>query len=75
MNRHFEPPLSRAGLPPIPFYDLHSCLSLLAERGEPIRDLQALADHMSAAFTPQRYTHRYGSSASRTARAMDDALG
>jgi integrase len=49
-------------------------LSLLAERGEPIRDLQALAGHALAAFTLQRYTHHYGTSASRTAKAMDEAL-
>jgi integrase len=53
----------------------HSCLSLLAERGEPIRDLRALAGHASAAFTMQRYTHHYGTSVGRTARAMDETLG
>lgn len=44
--------------------------------GEPAkgRDLQALAGHASAAFTMQRYTHHYGTSAGRTARAMDDIL-
>lgn len=76
VNRHHKPLLRRTELPPIRFHDLrHSCLSLLAERGEPIRDLQALAGHASAAFTMQRYTHHYGTSASRTARAMDEALG
>ncbi len=76
VNRHFKPLLSRAGLPPIRFHDLrHSCLSLLAQRGEPIRDLQALAGHATAAFTLQRYTHHYEASAQRTASAMDDALG
>lgn len=76
VSRHFKPLLERAGLPPIRFHDLrHSCLSLLAQRGEPIRDLQALAGHATAAFTLQRYTHHYESSAKRTAAAMDDALG
>ncbi|MBA3425272.1 MAG: tyrosine-type recombinase/integrase [Rubrobacter sp.] len=57
------------------FHDLrYSCRSLLAQRGEPLRDLQALAEHASAAFTMQRYTHHYGTSAGRTARAMDDIL-
>ena len=52
VNRFFKPLLVRAGLPPIRFHDLrHSCLSLLAQRGEPIRDLQALAGHATAAFT------------------------
>ncbi len=75
VNRHFKPLLSRAGLPPIRFHDLrHSCLSLLAQRGEPIRDLQALAGHATAAFTLQRYTHHYEASARRTADAMDEAL-
>lgn len=75
VNRHFKPLLRRAGLPPIRFHDLrHSCLSLLAQRGEPIRDLQALAGHATAAFTLQRYTHHYDASARRTADAMDDAL-
>jgi hypothetical protein len=31
VNRHFEPLLKRAGLPPVRFHALrHSCLSLLA---------------------------------------------
>ena len=75
VNRSFKPLLFRAGLPPIRFHDLrHSCLSLLAQRGEPIRDLQALAGHATAAFTLQRYTHHYGSSAKRTADTMSDIL-
>ena len=75
VNRSFKPLLKRAGLPPIRFHDLrHSCLSLLAQRGEPIRDLQALAGHATAAFTLQRYTHHYDSSARRTADAMGDIL-
>jgi integrase len=75
VNRYYKPLLKRAGLPPIRFHDLrHSCLSLLAQRGEPIRDLQALAGHASASFTLQRYTHHYDSSARRTADAMGDIL-
>ncbi len=75
VNRHYKPLLKRAGLPPIRFHDLrHSCLSLLAQRGEPIRDLQALAGHATAAFTLQRYTHHYDASARRTAEAMGDIL-
>lgn len=57
VKRHFKPLLRRARLPPIRFRDLrHSCLSVLAQRGEPIRDLQALAGHATAAFTLHRYT-------------------
>lgn len=75
VNRYYKPLLKRAGLPPIRFHDLrHSCLSLLAQRGEPIRDLQALAGHATAAFTLQRYTHHYDASAKRTAEAIDDIL-
>ena len=75
VNRYYKPLLERAGLPPIRFHDLrHSCLSLLAQRGEPIRDLQALAGHATAAFTLQRYTHHYDASAKRTAEAIDDIL-
>ena len=75
VNRYFKPLLERAGLPPVRFHDLrHSCLSLLAQRGEPIRDLQALAGHATAAFTLQRYTHHYDSSARRTADAMSAIL-
>jgi integrase len=75
VNRHFKPLLRRAGLPPIRFHDLrHSCLSLLAQRGEPIRDLQALAGHATAAFTLQRYTHHYDASARRTADSMGEIL-
>ncbi len=38
VNRYYKPLLERAGLPR--FHDLrHSCLSLLAAHGEPIRDL------------------------------------
>ncbi len=75
VNRSFKPLLAQAGLPVIRFHDLrHSCLSLLAQRGEPIRDLQALAGHATAAFTMQRYTHHYDSSARRTADTMGDIL-
>ncbi len=75
VNRSFKPLLKRAGLPSVRFHDLrHSCLSLLAQRGEPIRDLQALAGHATAAFTLQRYTHHYGSSAKRTADTMSEIL-
>jgi integrase len=69
VNRYYKPLLKRASLPPIRFHDLrHSCLSLLAQRGEPIRDLQALAGHATAAFTLQRYTHHYDASASAASR-------
>jgi len=75
VNRYYKPLLKRAGLPPIRFHDLrHSCLSLLAQRGEPVRDLQALAGHATAAFTLQRYTHHYDASARRTADTMSDIL-
>jgi integrase len=73
VNRYYKPLLKRASLPPIRFHDLrHSCLSLLAQHGEPIRDLQALAGHATAAFTLQRYTHHYDSSARRTADRMGE---
>ncbi len=73
VNRYYKPLLEQAGLPPIRFHDLrHSCLSLLAQRGESIRDLQALAGHATAAFTLQRYTHHYDASAKRTADAMGE---
>jgi integrase len=76
--RH-EPPLQAAtqasGLPPVRFHDLqHSCLSLLAQHGEPIRDLQALARHATVTFTLQHYTHHYDASARRTADARGDIL-
>src|SRR5215217_2662393 len=73
VNRSFKPLLKRVRLPPIRFHDLrHSCLSLLASRGEPIRDLQALAGHATASFTLQRCTHHYDSSARRTAETMGE---
>jgi integrase len=75
VNRYYKPLLKRASLPPIRFHDLrHSCLSLLAQRGEPIRDLQALAGHATAAFTLQRYTHHYDASAKRTADTMSEIM-
>ncbi len=75
VNRHFKPLLEQAELPKIRFHDLrHSCITLLALRGAPIRDLQALAGHATAAFTLQRYAHLYDSSARRTASTMDEAL-
>jgi integrase len=52
----------------------YSCLSLLAQRGEPIRDLRALAGHATAAFTLQRYTHHYDSSTRRTADVVGEIL-
>jgi integrase len=63
----------QAELPPIRFHGLrHSCLSLLASRGEPIRDIKALAGPATACFTLQRLTHHYGSSPMRTADTMSD---
>jgi len=35
-----------------------------------MQDFQALTGHATAAFTLQRYTHHYDSSARRTADAM-----
>jgi integrase len=56
VNRYYKPLLERAGLPPIRFHDLrHSCLSLLAQRGEPIRDLQALAGHATEGHVFSQY--------------------
>lgn len=75
VNRSFKPLLKRAGLPP--YASTISGIagsSLLAQRGEPIRDLQALAERATAAFALQRYTHHYDSSARRTADAMGDIL-
>jgi integrase len=75
MSYRIPVPAQAGGPPPIRFPDLrHRCLSLLAQRGEPIRDLQALAGHATAAFTLQRYTHHYDASAKRTADAMGEIL-
>jgi integrase len=75
MSYRIPVPAQAGGPPPIRYHDLrHSCLSLLAQRGEPLRDLQALAGHATAAFTLQRYTHFYEASARRTADAMGDIL-
>jgi hypothetical protein len=75
VNRHYKPLHERASLSPLRFHDLRrSRLSLLTPRGEPIRDVQALAGHATAAFTLQRYAHQYGSSSKGTADAIDDTL-
>jgi len=74
VNRHFKPLRGRVD-PSTRLHDLrHSCLSLLAKRGEPIRNLQARVGHATAAFTLARYTHHYDASALRTADAMGDIL-
>jgi hypothetical protein len=62
--------------PPIRFHDLrYSCLFLLAQDGEPIRVLQALASHATAAIPLLRYTQHYEACAWRTAEGTDEALG
>src|SRR5215210_8999462 len=62
VNRGFKPLLQRAGCPDQVPQLRHSCLSLLASRGAPIRNLQALAEHATAGFTlkatPTITTHR-----------------
>jgi hypothetical protein len=52
-----------------------SCLFLLAQDGEPIRVLQALASYATAAIPLLRYTQHYEACAWRTAEETDEALG
>jgi hypothetical protein len=50
VNRYYKSLLERASLSASTTSGI-GCLSLLAQRSEPIRDLQALAERATAAFT------------------------
>jgi integrase len=72
----FQERLRRAGLPRLRFHDLrHSCASLLAAQGVPMRVVMEVLGHSTIATTANVYSHVFPSLMQESADAMDRALG
>ncbi|MGH9119063.1 MAG: tyrosine-type recombinase/integrase [Acidimicrobiales bacterium] len=58
--RYWRPALEKAGLEPIGLHVMrHTCASLLAAAGAPIKAIQAQLGHSTAEMTLNRYSHLY----------------
>jgi integrase len=72
----FQRRLQAAGLPHLRFHDLrHSCASLLAAQGVPMRLVMEVLGHTTIATTANVYAHVFPESMEEAATAMDRALG
>jgi integrase len=70
--RDFKAFLRRANLPDIRFHDLrHSCASLLAAQGVPVRVAMDILGHTNIATTQNIYTHVFDDAKRQAADAMD----
>lgn len=75
-KRVWRPLLENAALPWLPFKQLrHTCLTLLAEAGVPVKAAQALAGHQTSAITAEIYQQATARLARQAADAMDLMLG
>lgn len=60
IGRHWQPALSKAGVDPCGLHVLrHTCASLLAAAGAPVKAIQVQLGHASAEMTLNRYSHLY----------------
>jgi integrase len=67
--------LEHAGVPYLPFKQLrHTCLTLLAEKGVPVKAVQALAGHSTPDLTLKIYTQATAKLARQAADAWDELL-
>ena len=74
--RDFKAFLQRAELPDIRFHDLrHSCASLLAAQGVPVRVAMDILGHTNIATTQNIYTHVFDDAKRQAADAMDKLFG
>ena len=74
--RDFKLFLERHGLPDIRFHDLrHSCASLLAAQGVPVRVAMDILGHTNIATTQNIYTHVFDDAKRQAADAMDKLFG
>ncbi len=76
MNRHFLPPLERAGLPRVRLHDLrHTCATILLRMGQHPTYVQELLGHANISITLDVYSHVLPGMGDGLADAMDGALG
>jgi integrase len=70
--RHWRPALEKAGLEPIGLHVMrHTCGSLLAAAGAPIKAIQAQLGHSTAEMTLNRYNHLYPDDLDELATHLD----
>ncbi len=76
MNRHFLPPLERAGPPRVRLHDLrHTCATILLRMGQHPKYVQELLGHANISITLDVYSHVLPEMGHGLADAMDGALG
>lgn len=70
--RHWHPALENAGIEPIGLHVMrHTCASLLAAAGAPIKAIQAQLGHSTAEMTLNRYSHLYPDDLDELAMHLD----
>ncbi len=70
--REFKALLERVALPPIRFHDLrHSCASLLAANGVPVRVAMDVLGHANITTTQNVYTHVFDNAKRQAAEVME----
>lgn len=70
--RHWRPALEKAGLEPVGLHVMrHTCASLLAAAGAPIKAIQAQLGHSTAEMTLNRYSHLYPDDLDELATHLD----
>lgn len=72
IGRHWQPALSKAGLELCGLHVLrHTCASLLAAAGAPVKAIQVQLGHASAEMTLNRYSHLYPDDLDELATHLD----
>ncbi len=72
IGRHWRQALSNAGLEPCGLHVLrHTCASLLAAAGPPVKAIQVQLGHASAEMTLNRYSHLYPDDLDELATHLD----
>lgn len=73
IGRHWQPALRKADIEPCGLHVLrHTCASLLAAAGAPIKAIQVQLGHASAEMTLNRYSHLYPDDLDVLAEHLDD---
>lgn len=74
-SRHWARATEAAGLSGLRVHDLrHTAVALWIAAGANVKDVSVRAGHTSAAFTLDRYGHRYDSADEALARRLDDVF-
>jgi integrase len=74
-SRHWSRAIKATGLSGLRVHDLrHTAVALWISAGANVKDVSIRAGHTSAAFTLDRYGHRYDSADEALARRLDDVF-